>query len=35
LLIWALLIEIEKDENYWVLYGKKDVAEVSISISSA
>ncbi|KAH9971582.1 hypothetical protein BGW80DRAFT_1460533 [Lactifluus volemus] len=26
-LIWALLVEIEKDENYRVLYGKKDVTE--------
>ena len=34
-LIWALLAQIEKDENYRVLYGKKDVSEVSISISSA
>jgi hypothetical protein len=34
-LIWALLAQIEKDENYQVLYGKKDVSEVSISIYSA
>ena len=34
-LIWALLSQIEKDENYQVLYGKKDVSKVSISISSA
>jgi hypothetical protein len=34
-LIWSLLAEIEKDDNYRVLYGKKDVAEVSFSISSA
>ena len=34
-LIWALLAQIEKDENYRVLYGKKDVSEVSISISSS
>jgi hypothetical protein len=31
--IWALLAEIEKKENYRVLFGKKDVAEVSLSIS--
>ena len=35
LLIWALLAQIEKDENNGVLYGKKDVFKVSISISSA
>ena len=35
LAVWALLAEIEKNENYCVLYGKKDVAEVSLSIPSA
>ena len=33
--VWALLAEIEKNENYHVLYGKKDVAKVSLSIPSA
>lgn len=33
--VWALLAEIEKHENYRVLYGKKDVAEVSKFLSSA
>lgn len=32
---WTLLAEIEKSENYRVLYGKKDVAEVSFSILSS
>ena len=35
LAVWALLAEIKKNENYRVLYGKKDVAEVSLSIPSA
>jgi hypothetical protein len=35
LAVWALLAKIEKNENYRVLYGKKDVAEVSLSIPSA
>ena len=30
--VWALLAEIEKNENYHVLYRKKDVAEVSLLI---
>ena len=33
--IWTLLAEIEKSENYHILYGKKDVAEVSFSILSS
>lgn len=33
--VWTLLAEIEKSENYRVLYGKKDVAEVSFSIPSS
>jgi hypothetical protein len=33
--VWALLAKIEKNENYHVLYGKKNVAEVSVSIPSA
>jgi hypothetical protein len=35
LAVWALLAEIEKHENYRVLYGKKDVAEVSLFLPSA
>lgn len=30
--VWALLVGIEKNENYHVLYGKKDVAKVSLLI---
>ena len=33
--VWALLAEIEKKENYRVLFGKKDVAEVSLPITLA
>ena len=29
-LVWALLAELEKEENYRVLFGKKDPSEVSI-----
>ena len=29
-LVWALLGELEKEENYCVLFGKKDPSEVSI-----
>ena len=28
-LIWALLAELERDENYRVLFGKKDPSEAS------
>jgi hypothetical protein len=27
-LVWAFITELEKDENYKVLFGKKDVKEV-------
>jgi hypothetical protein len=33
--VWALLAEIKKNENYRVLYRKKDVAKVSLSIPLA
>jgi hypothetical protein len=32
-LVWDLLAEIEKEENYRVLFGKKDVSEVSTTIT--
>jgi hypothetical protein len=31
-LTWALLIELEKKENFKVLFGKKDPKEVSVSV---
>jgi len=33
--VWTLLAKIEKSKNFCILYGKKDVAEVSFPIPSS